>query len=142
MADETGLNPYYFPLEGGLVLDQPTFNMSPGMALELLNYEPDIRGGYRRIDGYLKWNPNVVPQTASSNEPVLMSAFFAGNNTVIAARGTSVYKAGTTGNWTAIDTGRSNAAKYTHFRYNLNGTENIIWADGANHATKYDGTNV
>ena len=52
MADETGLNPYYFPLEGGLVLDQPTFNMSPGMALELLNYEPDIRGGYRRIDGY------------------------------------------------------------------------------------------
>ena len=142
MADETGLNPYYFPLEGGLVLDQPTFNMAPGMALELLNYEPDIRGGYRRIDGYLKWNPNIVPQTASANEPVLMSAFFAGNSSVIAARGTSVYKAGTTGSWTAIDTGRSGAGKYTHFRYNLNGTEHIIWADGANHATKYDGTNV
>ncbi len=142
MADETGLNPYYFPLEGGLVLDQPTFNMSPGMALELLNYEPDIRGGYRRIDGYLKWNPNVVPYTAADTEPVLLSAFFAGNNTVIAARGTSVYKAGTTGAWTAIDTGRTGAGKYTHFRYNLNGTETIIWADGANHATKYDGTTV
>ena len=142
MADETGLNPYYFPLEGGLVLDQPTFNMSPGMALELLNYEPDIRGGYRRIDGYLKWNPNVVPYTTADTEPVLLSAFFAGNNTVIAARGTSVYKAGTTGAWTAIDTGRTGAGKYTHFRYNLNGTETIIWADGANHATKYDGTTV
>jgi len=142
MADETGLNPYYFPLEGGLVLDQPTFNMAPGMALELLNFEPDIRGGYRRIEGYLKWNPNVVPQTSSSNEPVLMAAFFAGNNSVIAARGTNVYKAGTTGSWTAIDTGRTGAGKYTHFRYNLNGTEHIIWADGANHASKYDGSTV
>ena len=142
MADETGLNPYYFSLEGGLVLDQPTFNMSPGMALELLNYEPDIRGGYRRVDGYLKWNPNIVPFTVSDTEPVLMSAYFSGINGVIAARGTSVYRGGTTGTWTAIDTGRTGAGKYTHFRYNLNGTEHIIWADGANHATKYDGTTV
>ena len=142
MADETGLNPYYFPLEGGLVLDQPTFNMSPGMALELLNYEPDIRGGYRRIDGYLKWNPNVVPYTSSDTEPVLMSAYFAGTNSIIAARGEKVFRGGTTGNWTEIDNGRTGANKYTHFRYNLNGTEHIIWADGANHATKYDGTTV
>ena len=142
MADETGLNPYYFPLEGGLVLDQPTFNMSPGMALELLNYEPDIRGGYRRIDGYLKWNPNVVPYTSSDTESVLMSAYFAGTNSIIAARGEKVFRGGTTGNWTEIDTGRTGANKYTQFRYNLNGTEHIIWADGANHATKYDGTTV
>lgn len=142
MADETGISPYYFPLEGGLVLDQPTFNMAPGMALELLNFEPDIRGGYRRIDGYLKWNANAVPFTASNTEPVLMSAYFSGTNSVIAARGTSVYRGGTTGVWTAIDTGRTGAGKYTHFRYNLNGTEHIIWADGANHASKYDGTTV
>jgi len=142
MADETGLNPYYFPLEGGLVLDQPTFNMSPGMALELLNYEPDIRGGYRRIDGYLKWNPNVVPYTSSDTESVLMSAYFSGTNSVIAARGEKVFRGGTTGNWIEIDNGRTNAGKYTHFRYNLNGTEHIIWADGANHASKYDGTTV
>ena len=29
-----------------------------------------------------------------------------------------------------------------HHRYNLGGTEFIVWADGANHATKYDGTTV
>ena len=140
MADEAQLSPYVFACEGGLVLDQPTFKMSPGMALELENFEPDVRGGYRRINGYLKWNSNIVPQTASSTEKVLMSAYF--NSKVIAARGEKVFTAGTTGSWTEIDTGRTSAGKYTHHRYNLGGTEHIVWADGANHATKYNGTTV
>ena len=140
MADESGLNPFVFACEGGLVLDQSTFAMQPGMALELQNFEPDIRGGYRRISGYAKWNSNIVPQTASATEPVLMSAHF--NNKVIAARGTKVYEAGTTGSWSQIDTGRTSAGKYSHFRYNLAGTDFIVWADGANHASKYDGTTV
>jgi hypothetical protein len=142
MADESGLSPYVFACEGGLVLDQPTFKMQPGMALELENFEPDIRGGYRRINGHIKWNSNIVPQTASASEKVLMSAYFSGNNKVIAARGEKVFQGGTTGSWTEIDSGRTNAGKYTHFRYNLNGNEHIVWADGANHATKYDGTTV
>jgi len=142
MADEAQLSPYVFACEGGLVLDQPTFKMNPGMALELENFEPDVRGGYRRINGFTKWNSNIVPQTSASTEKVLMSAFFDGNNKVIAARGERVYEAGTTGSWTQIDTGRTNAGKYTHHRYNLGGTEFIVWADGANHATKYDGTTV
>jgi len=142
MADESGLSPYVFACEGGLVLDQPTFKMQPGMALELENFEPDVRGGYRRINGYIKWNSNIVPQTSSSSEAVLMSAFFPGNNKVIAARGEKVFEAGTSGSWTEIDTGRTNANRYTFFRYNLAGTDHIIWADGANHATKYDGTTV
>ena len=140
MADESQLSPYVFACEGGLVLDQPTFKMSPGMALELENFEPDTRGGYRRINGYLKWNSNIVPQTSSSTEKVLMSSYF--NSKVIAARGEKVFTAGTTGSWTEIDTGRTSAGKYTHHRYNLGGTEHIVWADGANHATKYDGTTV
>ena len=93
MADEAQLSPYVFACEGGLVLDQPTFKMQPGMALELENFEPDVRGGYRRINGHTKWNSNIVPQTSSSTEKVLMSAFFDGNNKVIAARGTKVFEA-------------------------------------------------
>ena len=143
MADEAQLSPYVFACEGGLVLDQPTFKMQPGMALELENFEPDVRGGYRRINGFTKWNTNVVPQTASSSEKVLLSAYFAGNTKVIAARGTKVFEgASGSGSWTEIDTGRTSAGKYTHHRYNLGGTEFIVWADGANHATKYDGTTV
>ena len=142
MADEAQLSPYVFACEGGLVLDQPTFKMQPGMALELENFEPDVRGGYRRINGFTKWNSNIVPQTSASTEKVLMSAFFDGNNKVIAARGEKVFEAGATGSWSEIDTGRTNAGKYTHHRYNLGGTEFIVWADGANRATKYDGTTV
>ena len=140
MADEAQLSPFVFACQGGLVLDQSTFAMQPGMALELQNFEPDISGGYRRISGYAKWNSNIVPQTASSTEPVLMVALF--NSKVIAARGTKIFEAGTTGSWSEIDTGRTNAGRYTFFRYNLAGTDFIIWADGANNATKYDGSTV
>ena len=140
MADESQLSPFVFACQGGLVLDQSTFAMQPGMALELQNFEPDISGGYRRISGYAKWNTNIVPQTAASTEPVLMVALF--NSKVIAARGTKIFEAGTTGSWSEIDTGRTGAGRYTFFRYNLAGTDFIIWADGANNATKYDGTTV
>ena len=140
MADESGLNPFVFACQGGLVLDQSTFVMQPGMALELENFEPDLQGGYRRISGYAKWNSNIVPADASDSEPVLMCAHFKGK--VIAARGGKVHKAGTTGSWTQIDTGRSGAERYTFFRYNLGGTDFIVWADGANHASKYDDTTV
>ena len=105
MADEAQLSPFVFACQGGLVLDQSTFAMQPGMALELQNFEPDISGGYRRISGYAKWNSNIVPQTAASTEPVLMVAHF--NSKVIAARGTKIYEAGTTGSWSEIDTGRT-----------------------------------
>jgi hypothetical protein len=140
MADQSGLNPFVFACQGGLVLDQSTFAMQPGMALELQNFEPDISGGYRRISGYIKWNSNIVPQTTSSNEPVLMSAHF--NSKVVAARGTKVFQAGTTGSWSEIDSGRTGAGRYTHFRYNLGGTNFLVFADGANHASTFDGTTV
>ena len=90
MPDETSLQPFIFPCQGGLVLNRSTFTMAPGQAFELQNFEPDIKGGYRRINGYEKWNPNIVPQSASAAEKVLMSAYLSGE--VIAARGTSVYR--------------------------------------------------
>ena len=80
------LAPLCLLVKVGLVLDQSTFAMQPGMALELQNFEPDISGGYRRISGFTKWNSNIVPQTAASTKPVLMVALF--NSKVIAARGT------------------------------------------------------
>ena len=117
MADESGLSPFVFACQGGLVLDQSTFAMQPGMALELQNFEPDIRGGYRRISGYTKWNSNIVPQDAASTEKVLMSGPV--KLKVIAARGTKIHEAGKTGiGWSEIRvTGRTSAGKYTHFRY-------------------------
>ena len=90
MADLSETAAFPFICEGGLVLDQSTFIMKPGQALELTNFEPDIEGGYRRINGFKPYVHSIVPQTASSTEPVLMSTIF--NNYVIAARGTSIYR--------------------------------------------------
>ena len=76
MADLSQVTPVNFPVQGGLVLNRSTFAMKPGEALELQNFEPDIEGGYRRINGFSKYNTNIVPQTSASSEEVLMSTFF------------------------------------------------------------------
>ena len=54
--------------------------MQPGQALELQNFEPDIDGGYRRINGFRKYVNHIVPQTSASSEKVLMVAEFANKN--------------------------------------------------------------
>ena len=90
MADTSGLSPFIFPLQGGLVLNKSNFSVQPGMALELENFEPDTAGGYRRINGHEKWASEVVPFTTAPTEPVLMSAFYQGE--VIGARGTAIYR--------------------------------------------------
>lgn len=141
MPDQSGVSPFQFACRGGLVLNQSTFDLQPGMATELVNFEPDINGGYRRINGFGKWNDNIVPQTSSADEKVLMVANFVSDQ-VIAARGEKVFKATSSASWTEIDSGRTNAGKYSHRRFNFDGTEKIIWVDGTNNASVYDDTTV
>ena len=106
MPDASQVTPVNFPLQGGLVLNKSTFAMQPGEALELQNFEPDIEGGYRRINGFSKYVTAVVPQTSSSSEKVLMVATFASK--VVAARGTNIFQATPGGSsWTTIDSGRT-----------------------------------
>ena len=208
MADTSGLQPLQFSCQGGLVLNQSAFQMQPGMAQELINFESDINGGYRRINGFEKWHSSVVPYTNSDTEKVLMVASF--GDGLIAARGEDVYEStnstttlngainssvttitvhDTTGfassgtlligteqitytgktadsftgltrgansttaashsddasvaeYWTSIDTGRTSAGKYSHKRFNFSGTDKLLYADGANAASVYDGSTV
>jgi len=137
MADQSQTVPSAFTCEGGLVLNKSTFTMAPGEALELENFEPDITGGYRRINGYSKYVDAVVPQTASSTEKVLMVVTF--GSKVLAARGTSIYSADPGGSsWTSIDSGRTNAGKYRFERYNFDGTDKLIVVDGTNAPTIFN----
>ena len=76
MADLSQTAALPFNCEGGLILNKSTFMMLPGEALELENFEPDIEGGYRRINGFSKYVTAVVPQTSSASEKVLMVATF------------------------------------------------------------------
>ena len=91
MPDSSQVQPVAFNCEGGLVLNRSNFVMQPGEALELENFEPDIQGGYRRINGFRKFVNQVVPFTASSSETTLLVASFA--NKVVAARGEKIFSA-------------------------------------------------
>jgi len=103
MPDTSRVQPFSFACQGGLVLNQPTFNMQPGQALELQNFEPDIDGGYRRINGFKRYINHIVPQTSASTEKVLMVAEFA--NKVIAARGEKIFSSASTELAVAIASG-------------------------------------
>ena len=94
MADQSGTQPFSFNCEGGLVLNRSTFIMQPGQALELTNFEPDIEGGYKRINGFKKHINQVVPFTADTTEAVLMVALF--NKFTLAARGTKIFSSAST----------------------------------------------
>ena len=94
MPDQSQTSPSAFVCEGGLVKSRSTFIMQPGQALELLNFEPDIEGGYRRISGFRKFVNHIVPQTSASTEKVLMVAFF--NNNILAARGEKIFSSAST----------------------------------------------
>ena len=67
------ISPFVVSCAGGLVLNKDVFSMQPGEALQLQNFEPDIAGGYRRINGTTKFNSNIVPQVAAPTERVVKS---------------------------------------------------------------------
>jgi len=94
MPDSSQVQPVAFNCEGGLVLNRSSFIMQPGEAIELLNFEPDIQGGYRRIDGYRKFINHVIPITNTTAEKPLMVVTFA--NKVVAARGERIYSSAST----------------------------------------------
>ena len=94
MPDLSQAQPAAFNCEGGLVLNRSTFLMQPGEALELENFEPDIVGGYRRINGFRKYVNHQIPQTSDSSEKVLMVATFA--DKVLAARGEKIFSSAST----------------------------------------------
>ena len=137
MADLSQVTPVAFNCEGGLVLNRSTFMMKAGEALELENFEPDIEGGYRRINGFSKYVSAIVPITSSSSEKVLMVATF--GSSVVAARGEKIYSATPGGSsWTERDSGRTSASKYSFERFNFDGNDKLIVADGANAPTVFN----
>jgi len=80
-----------FPVEfkGGLITNlsplQQGINM-PGSAATLKNFEPSITGGYKRILGFSKFDPFIIPPYGS---PVVFGASQTGTTFVIAATHTS-----------------------------------------------------
>jgi hypothetical protein len=53
----------YFPLGGGMDLLTPAISMPPGKVIDSQNYEPEIGGGYRRIDGFERYDGRTSPSS-------------------------------------------------------------------------------
>jgi hypothetical protein len=94
MVDSSKIQPAAFNCEGGLVLNRSTFLMKPGEALVLENFEPDVEGGYRRINGHRKYVNQIVPQTSSASEKIIGVASF--GNKVLACRGEKIFSSAST----------------------------------------------
>jgi hypothetical protein len=54
----------YFPFNGGLDVVTPALSVDPGFALTMVNYEPWFNGGYRRVDGYERFDGHAKPSNA------------------------------------------------------------------------------
>ena len=136
MPDNSLITPAVITCNGGLILNKDIFDMEPGEALQLTNFEPDIAGGYKKILGTTAYNTNIVPQVSASSETVDMVAIF--NDVVLAARGGTVSRAGTSGSWTSTATSKGSTYRYDFERFNYNGTEKIIIATGSTAAFTLD----
>lgn len=131
--------------------------LNPGAAARLVNYETSVVGGYRRINGYTELDETAVGGTSAEGR-VLGLIGFRNDTTaayeIIAARKDtsgdtySFYK-WTNPGWTAFTTGFTHATtdgSADVFRvraevFNFGSQNHIIFVDGVNLATIYDGEN-
>lgn len=131
----------------------------PGGASRLINYEVGLYGGYRRISGYEYFDTDFpTVDDAGAEEKILGLAIYRdidGTETIIAAR---KQKASTTYKfyyytlgvgWTPFVTGFTHntisafrsLVKIRVHKVSIEGVSYIIFVDGVNNATVYDGTN-
>lgn len=55
----------YFPMTGGLNLVSPVTQMKEGELISCLNYEVGVDGGYRRMDGYERFDGQPSPSSST-----------------------------------------------------------------------------
>jgi len=124
------ISPFVVSCAGGLTLNKDVFSMAPGEALILQNFEPDIKGGYRRVSGTAQYNTTIVPQ-GSSTTSLVIDCSIVFNGQIIVARGGDIHRGTTSGSWTSLTTGLGTATKaYDFEKFNFDGTDKVIIATG------------
>lgn len=147
------LNTYPVICQGGLDSNRNYLFLSstkPGAATTLVNYEPGLYGGYRKVDGFAALETNFAEVDPGGSEGKILGVIIYDQG-VIAARKTqsaSTYKffAWDVGlAWDDYATGltltATNVDKIRYDTFNFDGTEKVVFVDGINNATLFDGTN-
>jgi len=96
----------YYPLGGGLDVVTPVQSMNPGRVLGISNFEPSFNGGYRRIDGFERFDgqPKPSEQTfigfeVSASEDIALASIVTGSISGATGEVVGVYEDdGTRGN--------------------------------------------
>ena len=90
----------YFPFEGGVNMVDPSLSLEPGELVAANNFEIDIRGRYRRVDGYERFDGQTLPSEitfyripftlGAARDSVFASAFSTAFDMQIPSTGDSV----------------------------------------------------
>jgi len=128
-----------FPIEftGGLMTNvnplQQGINF-PGSASKLINFEPSIEGGYKKILGFNKWTTEVVPGTGLVQGVILVSP-----DDCIAVRAGKYYLSEGKAAWVEkYDSTISTPNKVRHATFNFDGTEKIVMVNGLTKPIYYE----
>lgn len=120
----------------------------PGAAVDLVNFESSLVGGYRRISGFAPYLPNYPEvDSAGAEGAILGVAVFKDEIYTMRKQKSGAtydfYKS-TGASWVKITTGLTRSSVgVTRIRYevfNFNGVETIGFVDGVNYACLFDGT--
>lgn len=85
--------PNYTPLGGGLDLQTPAIALPAGRCIDAQNYEPETSGGYRRIDGFERFDGQDSPtQESYWVMPVVITGAVAVGNTITGATSAATAK--------------------------------------------------
>ena len=146
MADD--LQIYSVSCEGGLHTNKNLLSHSellPGSATRLINYEPSVTGGYRRISGFANSYPSL-PGTGSVLGVCVVGDI---NDGILACRKPSSgsnyfhYWNNSTSAWVAITVAGSptmtGVSRVRFLKYNWF-DQKVLLTDGVNRAAIYDGT--
>lgn len=140
-----------FPIEfkGGLMTNMTPLQQGinfPGSAILMRNFEPSVEGGYRRIEGYTKWDDDQVTGSAAMIRGVAEY-----KQEVYAAVGDGLYKSNGTTGWTevtdnatysssGINLGGASDVKVRFAKHHFGTTKVLIIVDSTGKPFKFDGT--
>ncbi len=134
-----------FEFKGGLITNISPYQQgfqAPGSARILRNFEPSIFGGYRRVEGYSKFDSNTVPNTG------VIRGLHRYSSQVYAVRGNDLFRSSGSG-WTQIsDNATYNSAgvtiggsgKVRFLKYDFDGTEKLMLVDSTGKPYRFNGT--
>ena len=136
---------YPFEFKGGLISNLSPYQQgiqAPGSARILVNYEPSVFGGYRRVEGYSKFDSNALSNSGNVRGVIKYA------NQVYAARGDDLYRSSGSG-WTQITDNASfssagvslgGTGRVRFLKYNFDGTEKLLVVDGTGKPFRFTGS--